>query len=378
MDQLGIGIGTTVLCNGITAAGIDGIGHYTQELLDGLSVDPTLTVRPFAFGPGAMLPNGLAPIELQRFALGSLPSLLFGQSYWGSRTLRSRVDVVHATDHLIPRMKGVQVLATIMDAIPLAHPEWVNYRFRTIKNAIWRNTAAFADHFITISEHSKGDLINYFGLREERISVTPLGVGKRWFAKPAARLLQNVRERYQLPENFFLFVGTLQPRKNVARIIDAHRSLAPAMRRSHPLLIIGREGWQCDDVLDRLHADDPQVRWLQYVPGDDLPVILRCASALVFASLHEGFGLPVLEAFAAEVPVITSKITSLPEVAGDAALLVNPYDCDNIAWAMQQLCDDSTLAAHLRQAGLSRARAFSWNKTTRATIDIYRRLVVNR
>lgn len=374
MNRLGIGIGTTVLCSGLAGAGIDGIGHYTRELLERLALDPALDLVPFAFGAGALLPDGSAPLALPRFSLASLPSLLLGQSCWGSHKLRSRLDLIHATDHLIPRVKGVPVVATIMDAIPLAHPEWVNYRFKTITNTVWRKSAHFADHVITISKHSKGDLVHYFGLSAQRISVTPLGVDSRWFVKPSQQQLQDIRERYQLPENFLLFVGTLQPRKNLARIIDAHRTLSIATRKAYPLLIIGRAGWQCDDVMERLRGDDAQVRWLKYVPGEDLPAIVRCAGALVLASLHEGFGLPVLEAFAAEVPVITSDSTALPEVAGDAALLVDPYDSESIAAAMQKLIEDVALAAHLRQAGLERAREFTWDKTAQATVKIYRQL----
>jgi len=374
MNRLGIGIGTTVLCSGLAGAGIDGIGHYTRELLERLALDPALDLVPFAFGAGALLPDGSAPLALPRFPLASLPSLLLRQSCWGSDKLRSRLDLIHATDHLIPRVKGVPVVATLMDAIPLAHPEWVNYRFKTFINSIWRKSAHFADHVITISEHSKSDLVHYFGLRADRVSVTPLGVDSRWFVKPAPQQLQSVRERYQLPETFLLFMGTLQPRKNIARMIDAHRTLSSAMRKAYPLLIVGRSGWQCDDVMQRLSVDDPQVRWLNYVPEADLPVILRCAGALVLASLHEGFGLPVLEAFAAEVPVITSNSTALPEVAGDAALLVDPYDSESIAAAMQKLIEDVALAGHLRQAGLERAREFTWDKTAQATVNIYRQL----
>lgn len=374
MNRLGVGIGTTALCSGLAGGGIDGIGHYTQELLERLALDPALEVIPFAFGAGALLPGGKAPLALPRFSLASLPSLLLGQSCWGSHKLRPRLDLIHASDHLIPCVKGVPVVATIMDAIPLAHPEWVNYRLRSIKNMLWRKSAHFADHIITISEHSKGDLVHYFGLPAQRISVTPLGVDGRWFVKPPPQQLHAIRERYRLPETFLLSMGTLQPRKNLARIIDAHRTLSIATRQAYPLLITGRCGWQCDDVMERLRVDDAQVRWLKYVPGEDLPVILHCAGALVFASLHEGFGLPVLEAFAAQVPVITSNRTALPEVAGDAALLVDPCDGENIAWAMQKIVEDTALAAQLRQAGLKRAREFTWDRTAQATSNIYRQL----
>lgn len=374
MDRLSVGVGTTVLCRGMATTGIDGIGHYTSELLNRLSADPSLEVHPFTFGANGVLADGSTPYRLPRFSVASLPSLLLNQSCLASQKLRRRVDLIHATDHLIPRAKGIPVIATVMDAIPLAHPEWVNYRLRNLKNAIWQKSVGFADHVITISDYSKADLVTYFGLPEQKISVTPLGVDERWFARPTPEQLCVIRARYGLPDNFLVFVGTLQPRKNLIRIIDAHRTLPDAIRHSHPLLIIGREGRHCTEALDRLKAEDLLVRWLKYVPGEDLPGILRCASALVFPSLYEGFGLPVLEAFAAELPVITSNTTSLPEVAGNAALLVDPCDTENIAWAMQQLIEDNDLAARLRQEGRCRASEFTWARTVRATVDIYRRL----
>ncbi len=374
MRQLRVGLGTTVLHRGMASSGIDGIGHYTKALVDCFASDTGVQLIPFTFGTSGALDSGLMPYRLPSFGASALPSLLLGRSFWGCEKLSKRVDLIHATDHLIPKCKTVPVVATIMDAIPLAHPEWVNYRFSALKNQLWRKTAGFADHIITISEHSKSDLVRFFGLHEDRITVTPLGVNERWFTKPDSRILDGIRARYQLPEFFFLFVGTLQPRKNVAKIIDAHRRLPTFTREAFPLIIVGREGWQCQDVIDRLRMNDVWVRWLRYVPGDDLPGILRCAFALVFPSLHEGFGLPVLEAFASELPVITSNITSLPEVAGDAAILIDPHDTDSISDAMLLLTEDSAVAQQLRNKGLVRAKSFTWKKTALATLEIYRRL----
>ena len=138
------------------------------------------------------------------------------------------------------------------------------------------------------------------------------------------------------------------------------------------MIIIGRAGWQCSDILDRLKPENTVVRWLEYVSGDDLPSILRCASALVFPSLHEGFGLPVLEAFAAELPVITSNVTSLPEVAGNAAILVDPYDVQHISW---ELIEDTAKTNLLRLLGLNRAKEFTWHKTAQTTVGVYRQAI---
>jgi alpha-1,3-rhamnosyl/mannosyltransferase len=361
----------------MSGAGVDGIGLYTKELLHSLGADSGLQSEPFTFGSFDPMPNSPVMHQLPRFSLGSLPSLMLGTSYFGSGKLQRKIDVIHATDHLIPRCNTVPVVATIMDAIPLAHPEWVNTGFGALKNTIWKKSVSFADQVITISNHSKSDLIEYFGIPENKITVTPLAVDERWFEKSTLEQLNTIRCRYMLPENFFLFVGTLQPRKNLIRIIEAHCLLPESVRKSHPLLIIGRAGWQSEETLNRLLSGHPNLRWLKYVPEADLPGILRCASGLVFPSLHEGFGLPVLEAFAAELPVITSNITSLPEVAGNAALLVDPYDIENISWAMQQLIDDTAMTHHLRQIGLHRAREFTWDKTAQATISVYRKAIAN-
>ena len=374
-SQINVGIGTTALYRGLNGTGIDGIGHYTKELLECLSSNPDIQLQSFTFGDAGKHAVGNVLQQLPRFSLGTLSSLVLGQSYFGIQKLRSSVDLIHATDHLIPRCQGVPVVATVMDAIPLAHPEWVNTRFSAFKNAIWKKTVGFADRVITISEHSKNDLIEHFGIPEDKINITPLGVDERLFERPSPEYLAAVRLRYKLPDNFFVFVGTLQPRKNINRIIDAHGALPDAIRNSHPLIIIGRAGWQCSDILDRLKPDNTVVRWLEYVSGDDLPSILRCASALVFPSLHEGFGLPVLEAFAAELPVITSNVTSLPEVAGNAAILVDPYDVKHISWAMQQLIEDTAKTNLLRLLGLNRAKEFTWHKTAETTVGVYRQAI---
>ena len=370
-NQINVGIGATALYKGMSGKGIDGIGHYTNELIGGLSACDNLKLQPFTFGSFGQQGNSSVLHQLPSFKFGSLPSLLFGKSYFGINKLRDHVDLIHSTDHLIPSCKGIPVVATIMDAIPLAHPEWVNNRLSALKNYVWKKSIGFADRVITISSFSKQDLIEYFRIPEQKISITPLGVDQRWFNLPSPEYLAAVRGRYNLPENFFVFVGTLQPRKNVGRILDAHRALPEFIQKSHPLIIIGRSGWQFADIFEKLNAQQATVRWLKYVPDSDLPSILRCASGLVFPSLYEGFGLPVLEAFAAELPVITSNSTSLPEVAGNAALLVDPYDVQNISWAMQQLIEDTVAADQLRLLGLKRAKEFTWDNTAQATVRAY-------
>lgn len=372
-----VALGTTVLRRGLAQGGIDGIGNYTRALLGQLAQQAGLDVLPFAYsGPDAPLAAD-PPLRAGDFQRQALLALLSGVAFPATtHALKGRVDLVHATDHLIPSVRGVPVVATLMDAIPLAHPEWVSYRFKAIKNALWRRSARWATHVITISSHARQELVEWFGIPEQRISVTPLGVDERWFLPPSAAACARVRAHHGLPQRFFVFVGTLQPRKNLGRVIAAHRALAPALRREVPLVVAGRAGWGCEaEVAALTEGDGGALRWLRHVPDEELQSLVSMASALAFPSLHEGFGLPVLEAFAAGTPVITSTTTSLPEVAGDAALLVDPRDEDAIAGAMLALIETPALAQALRSKGRARAAGFSWARTAARTVDIYRQVL---
>ena len=223
-----------------------------------------------------------------------------------------------------------------------------------------------------MSEHSRQEIVQWFGVPEERISVISLGVDGRWFAPPSPAEWARVRQAYGLPETFFLSVGTLQPRKNTERLIAAHRLLPAALRREVPLVVVGKAGWGCDSVVAQLvDGDAGALRWLRYVPDQDMLPLLQQAAALLFPSLHEGFGLPVLEAFAAGVPVMAANTTAVPEVAGDAAVLLNPLDTSGWAEAMQHLLQTPSFAQTLRQQGRERAQRFTWNQTALRTAQVY-------
>lgn len=379
--KLRLGFGVTLLNRCLWQGGVDGIGSYTLELLNALSSRNQIDLTPFSFGT-AMHPriaHGDSAKILPRFDAAALYSLCTRQPFAGTSELSKTLDIVHATDHRIPKLGKLPVVATLMDAIPLAHPEWVSTsRLGRIKHALWRRSAHWADHVITISEYSKTEIAKYFGLAEDRISVTPLGVDARWFEPMDESVIAEVLARLSITtKRYFLFVGTLQPRKNVKRVIAAYQSLPQWLRGEVGLLIVGRSGWQCEDITSNLEAGayGPNVSWLKHLPDKDLLAVMKGAAALVFPSLYEGFGLPVLEAFAAKVPVVTSNTTSLPEVSGDAALLVNPLDEADIAGAMQCVIEDEALANTLRQRGVNRALEFTWDRTADMTVDVYRHVL---
>ena len=374
-----VAFGVSALCKGLAGGGLDGLGTYTRaSLRQFLAPEFPAPARPelipFAFGspvPGDLA--GLPGVSLGRYSVGAVWSALSGMDCPGIGQLASQVDLIHATDHYVPKCAAVPVVATLMDAIPLSHPHWLRSEFRSVKNALWSRAARWADAVITISEYSKGELARWTGVDPSRITVIPLGVGDAWYRDVPQSELGRVRATYGLPESYFISIGTLQPRKNVARTIEAHRALPIDLRRSCPLVIVGRAGWRCEDVLGLIDQESSAgtVRWLQHVPDQDLLPVLKQARGLLFPSLAEGFGLPVVEAFAAQVPVITSNTTSLPEVAGDAAILVDPLDVDALARAMTSLLGDDALAQSLRQRGLARARQFTWEGCARATAGVY-------
>jgi glycosyltransferase involved in cell wall biosynthesis len=368
-----VGFGVTVLQKGLTHQTVDGIGVYTHSLLQGLKAIDGLDVLPMAFDGETADLEGARVGQVGPFMKQAVWSLVttgaFAQTQSWTRT--HALDLVHATDHLVPRLAKVPVVATIMDAIPLAHPEWGSYRFKQIFNEAWRRSVHWADRVITISEYSKQEIVRWFRYPADRISVTYLAVDESWQLKPSPEALEALRIQYDLPAGFFLCVGTLQPRKNTMAVIQAHKRLPPALRQLHPLVVVGRTGWQCDEVIAALETDS-LVKWLRYVPRDDLIGLTGMATALVNVSLSEGFGLPVLEAFAAGAPVIASNTTSLPEVAGHAALLVSPLDTDAISQAMEALALDMQLSATLKTRGRERLQQFTFAETTRQTVAVYR------
>lgn len=375
-----VGFGVTVLAKARSTGGIDGIGTYTKELLDQFSrLGGQIEAHPFTMriehSPNLL--EGKHICSLGNFKAQVLASTVLGTSFFGSGSFTQNLDLVHATDHYIPKIKDKPMVATLMDAIPLSNPEWIRSDLRRAKGFFWKKTAHWADKIITISEFSKREISHYFDIPLDKIVSIPLGVDDRWYRSISQPEITNVLNKYDLQPGFFLFVGTLQPRKNVQRAIEAYMSISESIKKTHPFVIVGRMGWESEELCDAFRSNKygSSVRWLNHVSGDELFAILKSAKALVFPTLFEGFGLPVLEAFAAGLPVISSNLSSIPEVAGDAAILVDPYNPQSIANAMTKLSEDKNLSLDLTVKGLSRARKFTWKRTALETLKIYRQMV---
>jgi glycosyltransferase involved in cell wall biosynthesis len=378
LRPLRVGWSATLTCDPLSRGTPDGIGVYTRELLASYARMSDVTPVPVVMGPRAArhAPSG-AVILPRRHSTATALSWATGVDFRGASQLAERVDVYHATDYRVPRLRHTPVCATLFDAIPLSHPEWASAHLRELKNFLLRESARWADQVIAISDAMVPELNEQFGIERERITVTPLGVDGHWFARESGVRIAEVRRRHGLDDVYLLFVGTLQPRKNVARILAAYERL-PAPTRSHVQLVIaGKVGWRADELMASLRVAQAggRVRWLDYVDAGEMPALYQGAAGFVFPSLYEGFGLPVLEAFASGIPVITSNTTSLPEVAGSAALLVDPTDIDALTEAMGSVIGDSALASRLAAAGLERAKGYSWARCAGATVAVLRSLL---
>ncbi|WP_024693411.1 glycosyltransferase family 4 protein [Pseudomonas syringae] len=379
-----IGLSCTVWANGERAGHLDGIGIYSRALwqgMDRLSQAEDINVKPYAFGKHLPVLACGKPQRLSSdYRIHAVLSGVLKLPLGCSASIAKDVQLFHATDHHIPRIKGVPVVATIMDVIPVLYPEWIKQDLKRLKSWLFTTSIERADHIITISEYSKQDMVSHLGIAPERISVTPLGVDPVYFERIDIAERNRVLATHGLKPGFFLVVGTLQPRKNLQRVLEAFQQLPAQVRKEHPLVIVGRDGWSNEELLPQLEALQKrgEGRWLSYLPQNEVLALLQSAGALVFASLYEGFGLPAIEAFAAQCPLIASNNSSLPEVTGDAAWAVDPHSAESISTAMLAVLEQPEERERKVQSGLGRARHFSWDACAQNTLDIYRKVLAAR
>lgn len=364
-----VAFGATLLDRGLNNPkqdGIDGIGQYCQALLQQYQQIPSApTIAPYSFGQ-----------EQSKCGATLLPSysshILAGLSHIHREVFFKDVDLIHSTDQFIP-IANKPLLATVMDVIPLSHPQFLKSQSRYFKSFLWKKLTQRADRIITISEFSKTEITKHLGFSENQIDVIPLGVDQRYFQKVSDIAKGETLRELGITTPFFLFLGSIQPRKNLVRLLDAHAKLPGSLARDYPLVIAGKLAWDDGKTLNAIHqaVAEGRAKWLNYISEDQKHCLLQSASALTFVSLYEGFGLPITEAFASELPVITSNCTSMPEVAGNAAIVVDPLNPKEITAALEALIQDTALAHQLKANGLARSRLFSWGDNAKKTVRIY-------
>jgi glycosyltransferase involved in cell wall biosynthesis len=316
------------------------------------------------------LPAELPPLGTN-FSLRNIPlPRLWTHARLGPASCRDRLDLLFIPAHVLPLLHPPRSVVTIHDLGYLRFPAAYTARRRLELHLTTLWSARAAGHLIADSAATRDDLAGKYAINPDKISVVYLACGKEFQPSHDPAVIRACRLKYgilPLEKPYLLYVGTLQPRKNLRRLIDAFAQTAAG---EVLLVLAGGRGWLSEPIAQRAAALAGQVHCTGFVADEDLPVLLSGAQAFVFPSLHEGFGMPVLEAMACGTPVLTSRCSSLPEVAGEAALLVDPLDTAAIAAGLRCLLDAPELRAELRERGLAQAARFSWERCARETRQV--------
>lgn len=357
-----------------------GIGRYVRELTRALgNLSPRNQYRLFVSGATM---SELPDLPGQNFQWR--PTRVTPQ-WWARLWHRARlpvpvevftgsVDIYHATDFTLPpTLPKTRTLLTVHDLSFVRVPESASPKLKAYLDVVVPRSVRRADHVLADSEATKADLIELYATPAEKVTVLLSGVDAHFRPITDDVALAAVRQKYRLPHGPYIFsVGTVQPRKNYARLIAA----TSAIRQNGSdvsLVIAGGKGWLEDPIYRAIEEHDlaEHVHFIGFADDTDLPALYSASLVTALPSLYEGFGIPVLEAMACGSPVITSNLSSLPEVAGDAAIMVNPYDAEALAEALFQVFTDADLRTSLIQRGLSHAQNFSWHKSAQQLEQIY-------
>jgi len=288
--------------------------------------------------------------------------------------VRQPPDVLFVPAHVLPLVHPRSSVVTVHDLGYLCYPEAHQPLDRLYLDLSTRYNAHAASRIIAVSQATKDDLVQHYGIEPDKVTVVYSGCDETMQPVEDRAAIERVKARYGIRGDYVLYVGTLQPRKNLGRLLEAYAMIRKRAKKDQiPCLVIaGRKGWLYGQIFQQVErlGLETEVIFPGYVPQDDLPALLSGARLFVFPSLYEGFGLPVLEAMACGTPVLCSNVSSLPEVAGNAVFLVDPLDVESMAEAMNRLLKDEGLRARLVERGLRQLRQFSWDRCARETLAV--------
>jgi glycosyltransferase involved in cell wall biosynthesis len=351
-----------------------GIGTYLQNLLRHLArLDREWEYVLFCRPADRAWIDELGP-NFRAVPTRAQPYSILEQVTLPLRLLSERLDLYHSPHYVLPLLVPCPSVVTIHDCIHLIYPQYLPNRLAPYYARLFMWWAAHrSSRVMTVSEASKRDILRFFRIRPDKVSVIPNAIDERFRVAPPDEEARRIRERFQLHEPFVLYAGNVKPHKNVERLIEAFHQLHANGFDHLKLLIIGNDISKYATLRRAIHAHNlhKYVRFLGFVPDQTLAILYRLASVFVFPSLYEGFGLPPLEAMASGTPVVTSNASSLPEVVGTAAVLVDPHDAHAIAEGIAHVLYDPRLREDLRRRGLEHAATFSWDAAAREVRAIY-------
>jgi glycosyltransferase involved in cell wall biosynthesis len=343
-----------------------GVGTYTVEVLRALAAE-----RPGSRFTVYTLAE--PPFESPAVAFHRPPAapLLGRHLLWPARLRRLRAHLYFGPAGLLPLGDvGMPAVVTAHDMAIYRHPEWFPGGQALSVRLVVPRSLRRARAIVAVSACTARDVTDLFGIEPGRVEVVPEGVARR-FQPLKGDELEAVRRRHRLPPRFLLFVSTIEPRKNLPTLLEAW----DRMRDRPPLVVVGSWGWRYEAVRERMEQLGPDLRLLGPMPPDDLPALYNLATCLAHPAWYEGFGLTPLEAMACGAPVVASSASSLPEVVGDAGLLVDPADVGGWTGALERVCGDPDLAATLRRRGVLRAAEFGWDRAAQRTWRVFDRVI---
>jgi glycosyltransferase involved in cell wall biosynthesis len=360
--------------------GRTGVGYYTEHLLEHLVAastdDEWMVISNRAVETSQPLPSHVR-IAMSRWRV---PRLVWMQGLAPRELRQLGADLVHFTNGMMPVASPLPTVVTIHDMSLSLYPRYHPPRRVLLNRPLVNLTARQADAIITVSESARRDIVSVYGVAPSRVHVVHEAAAPSFTPVAEPACLRHVRSAYGLADRFILYVGTIEPRKNLPMLIEAFARRKKAGDLPHQLVCAGPYGWLCANVerlIDRLQLRD-QVRFTGYVSFADLPALYTMAEMFVFPSVYEGFGLPVIEAMACGTPVITADVAALTEVAGGAAVHVASLDAEALGDTLVALANDPDRRAALSAKGLERARAFSWHRAALETLAVYRQVVDGR
>ena len=361
-----------------------GSGQYVRYLLQNLrrvapDLQLTLVMPPHNPAPTDLPPN--VNIIPTRGGSGNLGKVLFEQRSYPQAVKQSGADIAHVPYWGPPLSSPARLVTSILDVIPVALPEYSSGLRARLYTSLVRAASRGAAHTITISNAAKADIVKYLELPEDTITTTYLAADEVYHPRMGAERDAAVRAKYNLPDQFVLYMGGFDIRKQVNQLLLAYTYVGQAEGDNIPLVIAGREPqWGSPMFPDlRKYADDLKitdyVRWIGYIDEADKPSLYRLADVFVFPSMYEGFGLPVLEAMASGTPVVANEVSSIPEVTADAAFLVDEGNAKAMGGAIIALLLQQPFRDSLINQGLARATNFSWRKTAKETLAVYEKVM---
>ncbi|MGC8739292.1 MAG: glycosyltransferase family 4 protein [Candidatus Hydrogenedens sp.] len=359
-----------ILLNGFQIGNLSGTGRYTEELVKNLI---NLPEELHIFLP---LSKSLS-ISSNKLTVQSLPSNKYIMRFFQSFLLKKyfnefQPDIVHYPATYGYKLGNVPHITTVHDLAFLENPNWFPIHYQWFYKRTVEETIKFSQRIITDSFFSKKEIQKHYDINKDKIDVIYLGVSDFFKPQPQQKI-DEIKNKYKLPEKYILFAGTLEPRKNIPSLIRAWSNIAHKIH--HDLVIIGRTGWKTRSIEEIINKSEhrERIHRLGYILDEDFPVIISGADIFMYISFYEGFGLPPLEAMSCGTPVIASNCGTFPEILGDKALLVDPHDIQHIAESIHYLCEDNTKRQDMSQNGMIYVKNFTWEKTAQQTLETYKK-----